>query len=111
MKRSLLKGLFPLGLWLMPAYAEEPCDISLRFHNQWELKERENELFKITDVAFTGGINLYHAKKNCHTNIHGVPSSIDKDHFFKARLDQPDPGDQESINHPRFGFYGLFRSC
>ena len=72
-----------------------------------ELKDREKELFEITDVAFTGGLNLFRAKQACHHNIHGIPSSIDKDHFAQAREFQSDPDDQQHIPHPRFGFYGV----
>ena len=72
-----------------------------------ELKELELELFASADVAFTGGINLYHAKKQSHSNIHGIPSSIDKDHFRQARQTIDEPEDQHQIPHPRFGFYGV----
>jgi hypothetical protein len=30
-------------------------------------------------------MSLYEAKRNRHRNVHGLPSSIDRDHFFKAR--------------------------
>jgi UDP-galactopyranose mutase len=46
-------------------------------------------------------------KKNKHHNIYPVPSSIDKDHFAKARVIKTDPPDQENIPHPRLGFYGV----
>ncbi|GAC1379444.1 MAG: hypothetical protein NVSMB45_01570 [Ginsengibacter sp.] len=71
------------------------------------LKTREKELFEKADIVFTGGHNLYKAKKNYHHNIHAFPSSIDKDHFEKARTNEKDPEDQKSIPHPRFGFYGV----
>ena len=72
-----------------------------------ELKDKEKELFDLADLAFTGGLNLYQAKKNCHSNIHGVPSSIDKEHFLQARMPQEDPIDQIGIPRPRIGFYGV----
>ena len=71
------------------------------------LKEREKELFGKADVVFTGGHNLYKAKKSSHHNIHPFPSSIDKAHFEAARELENDPADQEKIPHPRFGFYGV----
>ena len=71
-----------------------------------ELKEREKELFSKADLVFTGGHNLYQAKKNAHHNIFPFPSSIDKEHFAQAR-DQNDPEDQKNIPHARFGFYGV----
>ncbi|MDQ6757920.1 MAG: glycosyltransferase family 1 protein [Bacteroidota bacterium] len=72
-----------------------------------ELKEREKELFGKSDLVFTGGHNLYQAKKDSHHNIHPFPSSIDKEHFAQGRFQVNDPEDQKSIPHPRFGFYGV----
>lgn len=72
-----------------------------------ELKEREQELFKKADLVFTGGHNLYKAKKNAHHNIHSFPSSIDKEHFIQARNITSDTEDQAHIPHPRFGYYGV----
>jgi UDP-galactopyranose mutase len=71
------------------------------------LTERENELFAKADIVFTGGHNLYQAKKNSHHNIYSFPSSIDKDHFAQAREITNDEEDQVSILHPRFGYYGV----
>lgn len=72
-----------------------------------ELKQREEQLFNKADIVFTGGYNLYKAKKNSHHNIHPFPSSIDKEHFSKARLIKNDPEDQVNVPYPRFGFYGV----
>ncbi|MEO7802019.1 MAG: glycosyltransferase family 1 protein [Ginsengibacter sp.] len=72
-----------------------------------ELKSLERELLTLADVVFTGGETLYQAKKNEHKNIYAFPSSIDKEHFAKARLAANDPEDQKQIPHPRFGFYGV----
>jgi UDP-galactopyranose mutase len=71
------------------------------------LKQLEKELFDLADIVFTGGHNLYKAKKNSHHNIYPFPSSIDKEHFVKARKAIQDPPDQTSISTPRFGFYGV----
>ena len=71
------------------------------------LKEREKELFNTADLVFTGGHNLYQAKKNSHHNIFPFPSSIDKQHFAQARTITDEPEDQANIPHPRFGFYGV----
>jgi UDP-galactopyranose mutase len=82
-------------------------ELSLFKNAPVELKEREKELFDKADLVFTGGHNLYQAKKDCHTNIHPFPSSIDKEHFAQARTTAADPDDQAHIPHPRFGFYGV----
>jgi glycosyltransferase involved in cell wall biosynthesis len=71
------------------------------------LKDLERRLMSQSDIVFTGGHGLYDAKKNQHRNIHSIPSSIDFDHFFKARTITEEPADQEQIPHPRFGFYGV----
>ncbi|MDB5221839.1 MAG: glycosyl transferase [Chitinophagaceae bacterium] len=71
------------------------------------LKEREKELFDKADLVFTGGHNLYQAKKDSHHNIFPFPSSIDKEHFAQARNITTNREDQADIPHPRFGFYGV----
>jgi glycosyltransferase involved in cell wall biosynthesis len=71
------------------------------------LKDNEKALMSKADVVFTGGYSIYEAKKNHHHNIYPFPSSIDKDHFGKARLTKQDPADQAHIAHPRFGFFGV----
>ena len=72
-----------------------------------ELKMYEQALFKKADVVFTGGNNLYEAKKKQHHNIHSFPSSIDKAHFKAARHNKEEAADQLAIPHPRLGFYGV----
>lgn len=71
------------------------------------LKILEQQLFKKADIVFTGGNSLFEAKKNQHPNIHAFPSSIDKEHFRKARFNLKEYTDQQSIAHPRLGFYGV----
>jgi hypothetical protein len=39
--------------------------------------------------------------------VHAFPSSIDFDHFAKARVWTRDPEDQAGIPHPRLGFFGV----
>src|SRR3954454_6337889 len=73
-----------------------------------EMIDNEAELFRRADVVFTGGMSLYEAKRNRHANVHGFPSSIDFDHFAKARRNRdPEPADQAPIPHPRLGFFGV----
>lgn len=71
------------------------------------LKDNEKALMAKADVVFTGGYSIYEAKKDKHPNIYPFPSSIDKEHFAKARLAKTDPADQAHIPHPRFGFFGV----
>jgi len=73
-----------------------------------QLIDLENELFRRADVVFTGGMSLYEAKRNRHRNVHGLPSSIDFDHFSQARRRRdPEPSDQARIARPRLGFFGV----
>ena len=71
------------------------------------LPEMEKELFERVDLVFTGGHSLYKAKQFAHPAVYPFPSSIDVSHFGEARSRQTDPLDQESIPHPRLGFFGV----
>lgn len=72
-----------------------------------QMLEYEKMLLNKADVVFTGGPSLYRSKKELHTNIHCFPSSIDFEHFARARQTLEDPADQKNIPFPRFGFYGV----
>ncbi len=71
------------------------------------LKDREAELLRRASLVLTGGQSLYEAKRHQHPNIHPFPSSVDAAHFGQARRISTDPTDQESIPHPRLGFFGV----
>jgi UDP-galactopyranose mutase len=71
------------------------------------MAEMEHRLLARADLVFTGGASIYAAKKHRHKSIHLFPSSIDKDHFRRAREINPDPEDQRRIGRPRIGFYGV----
>ncbi|MFS8120201.1 MAG: glycosyltransferase family 1 protein, partial [Microcoleus sp.] len=72
-----------------------------------QLKANESELLKRANVVFTGGHSLYEAKQHQHPNIHAFPSSIEKEHFAKARYFVEEPADQKDIPHPRLSFFGV----
>lgn len=72
-----------------------------------ELMALEKALFLRSDLVFTGGMSLYEAKKKRHHNVHAFPSSIEAEHFAKARRASVDPSDQADIPHPRIGFFGV----
>lgn len=72
------------------------------------LMKLEQEMFRRADVVFTGGQSLFEAKRDRHHNIHPFPSSVDTDHFAKARRGgREDPPDQAEIPRPRLGFFGV----
>jgi glycosyltransferase involved in cell wall biosynthesis len=74
-----------------------------------ELIGREKQLLNRCDIVFTGGQSLFEAKQHCHHNMHCFPSSIDKEHFARARslMAEIQPADQASIAEPRVGFFGV----
>jgi UDP-galactopyranose mutase len=76
-------------------------------HAPAELKQLEAELLGRANVVFTGGQSLYEAKRHTHTNIHPFPSSVDVEHFARARCTSEEPVDQSAIPHPRLGFFGV----
>jgi UDP-galactopyranose mutase len=71
------------------------------------MRQREQELLARTDVVFTGGQTLFESKRHSHPNVHAFPSSVDVDHFARARVIQAECPDQAHIAHPRLGFFGV----
>lgn len=71
----------------------------------------ENELITQSDLVFTNGKTLFEAKQKWHPQVYNFPSSIDKEHFMQARLELPEPADQEEILYPRLGLYGTIDEC
>ncbi|WP_249584291.1 glycosyltransferase family 1 protein [Pseudomonas viridiflava] len=72
-----------------------------------ELIDMEQDLLERADVVFTGGHSLWEAKKERHSNVHSMPSSVDIEHFATARRGLSDPPDQQDIPRPRLGFFGV----
>ena len=72
-----------------------------------QLLALERELMAAADVVFTGGYSLYEAKKGLHSNIHPFPSSVERNHFGRARAIDCEPDDQATLPRPRLGFYGV----
>jgi glycosyltransferase involved in cell wall biosynthesis len=72
-----------------------------------ELLDLESALFTRADLVFTGGMSLFEAKRSRHRSVHCYPSSIEFDHFAKARSMKADPADQAGIPGPRLGFFGV----
>jgi len=72
-----------------------------------DLKEKERELLRWADLVFTGGQTLWESKRTQHPHAYPFPSSIDVQHFARARQSVADPEDQAHIPHPRLGFFGV----
>lgn len=71
------------------------------------LHTQEAALMRKADLVFTGGYSLFEAKRHLHHNIYLFPSSIDKEHFSKAREYKNEMPDQKNIEGPRIGFFGV----
>jgi UDP-galactopyranose mutase len=82
-------------------------ELSAFAHAPAALKDYEAELLRRATVVFTGGHSLYEAKRDKHRNVHAFPSSVDVQHFGKARSLGCDPPDQSPIARPRLGFFGV----
>lgn len=71
------------------------------------LKLEERKLLSLCQLVFTGGYSLYEAKCSLHSNVYPVPSSVDTDHFARARTLEAEPRDQRAIPRARLGFFGV----
>lgn len=67
----------------------------------------ERQLMQLCDVVFTGGHSLYEAKAKLHPNVHEMPSSVDAEHFVRARYASANHPDYRHIPHPRIGYCGV----
>lgn len=94
---------------LKPAACVYDCmdELSAFLNAPRELRVLELELFRRADVVFTGGLSLQDAKEAAHPNVQCFPSSIEMEHFVKARQPQPEPAAQAGIGGPRVGFFGV----
>jgi len=71
------------------------------------LQAAEAALMNRADLVFTGGKTLHESKSKLHSNVHLFPSSIDFEHFRRARTLQTEPADQEALPRPRLGYCGV----
>lgn len=72
-----------------------------------ELVEHEKVLFSRADLVFTGGHSLFESKRTKHSRVFAFPSSVDRNHYLRAREQQDDPFDQADIGFPRVGYFGV----
>jgi glycosyltransferase involved in cell wall biosynthesis len=96
----------PLAAGLAPRGVVYDCmDELAAFKNApRQVMQRENALFRMADLVFTGGRSLYNAKRGRHPNVHCFPSSVDARHFRAIAEDHPL---QAGIAHPRLGYCGV----
>jgi protoporphyrinogen oxidase/glycosyltransferase involved in cell wall biosynthesis len=72
-----------------------------------ELQLREHAVLKLADLVFTAGRSVFRAKQALHDNVHCLPSSVEREHFARARDADIDHELQRALPHPRFGFFGV----
>jgi UDP-galactopyranose mutase len=99
----------PLLEGLEPAAVVYDCmdELSAFLNAPPVLMQREHALFKVADVVFTGGPSLYRSKQALHPNVHCFPSSVEREHFGRARDVALDHEEQRHLPHPRLGFFGV----
>ena len=95
----------PLATELAPHGVVYDCmdELTLFKHAPRQLVQRENALFKMADLVFTGGRSLYNAKRSRHPDVHCFPSSVDAKHFSRADEHRLLAG----IASPRLGYCGV----
>lgn len=72
-----------------------------------ELVSFEEILLAQADIVFTGGKSLYESKNSRHKNVSCFPSSVDQEHFAKAKNGIDIPADIASIPKPIVGYFGV----
>jgi glycosyltransferase involved in cell wall biosynthesis len=96
----------PLAAQLSPRGVVYDCmdELSAFRNAPRQLMQRENALFTMANLVFTGGRSLYNAKRERHADVHCFPSSVDARHFSRAATDHPL---QAHLPHPRLGYCGV----
>ncbi|RYZ12321.1 MAG: glycosyltransferase family 1 protein [Comamonadaceae bacterium] len=99
----------PLADGLRPRGIVYDCmdELSAFRHAPPQLLAREQHLFDIADLVFTGGESLYQAKRTRHAHVHCFPSSVDAAHYAQGAPDGRDHPAQADIPHPRLGWCGV----
>lgn len=71
------------------------------------MRLNEQKLFQKADLVFTGGASLFESKRMQHPSVHLFPSTVDVDHFARARSHKDEPADQAPLPWPRLGYAGV----
>jgi len=71
------------------------------------LVENERELFRRSDLVFTGGTSLFESKRHHHSHVYAFPSGVDVDHFLRARSIREPLHEHAQMSRPRIGYAGV----
>jgi glycosyltransferase involved in cell wall biosynthesis len=72
-----------------------------------QLARREKRLIEKADVVFTGGHELFLAKRSLHSHVHPFGCGVDFEHFHRVAAGLPEAADLEKIPAPRLGYIGV----
>lgn len=110
----------PLILWFytpMPYYFAERLPADLIVYDIMDelanfkgapadIKQRATTLLAQADVAFAGGLSLYEAHRELHSNLHLFRSGVDVAHF-RLHDDTPVAPEISGLPAPVLGYYGV----
>jgi len=71
------------------------------------LVENERELFRRSNLVFTGGTSLFESKRHHHPHVYAFPSGVDVNHFLRARSIREPLHEHAQMPRPRIGFAGV----
>ena len=96
----------PLAAVFKPAGVVYDCmdELSAFKNAPRELLLREDQLFAIADLVFTGGHSLYEAKSQRHPNVSCFPSSVDAAHYARPQTAEMSASQMAA---PRLGYCGV----
>ena len=72
-----------------------------------QLARREKRLIERADLMFTGGHELYLAKRSLHPHVHPFGCGVDFEHFHRVAAGLPESADLANIPRPRLGYVGV----
>ncbi|MFN2385184.1 MAG: glycosyltransferase family 1 protein [Thermoanaerobaculia bacterium] len=72
-----------------------------------QLERRETRLISRADLVFTGGHELYLAKRSLHSHVHPFGCGVDFEHFHRVAAGLPEAADLAKIPAPRLGYVGV----
>jgi glycosyltransferase involved in cell wall biosynthesis len=73
-----------------------------------DMRERERFLLSAANVVFTGGYQLFEAKRQSHNNVSFFGCGVDSVHFGKARQAETEvPAELRALSRPVLGYFGV----
>jgi len=94
---------------IVPSLVVYDCmdELSLFHGAPAQIVRREEQLLKMADLVFTGGVSLFEAKRDFHPHVYPFPSGVDVFHFLEARRLPDNFAEQNGLRRPRLGYAGV----